>query len=175
VADARDIETQVEKGFDAITVFGPLYHLTKESERNKLLRSCYRLLKPGGQLFTAHITRQGVVAQTLARHPELIVNPNSGLDELWKRGQLKSHPRDGTFRGYFATLDEIPLLVEGAGLEVERLHSQDPCIGAVDEIFNRLPTELKMPWAFFLFQISADMACFGSGRHILCVAKRPNT
>ena len=55
VADARSIPRPDESA-DAILLFGPLYHLTERTERDKCLAECKRLLKPGGLLFTANIT-----------------------------------------------------------------------------------------------------------------------
>jgi len=56
VADARNINRPDESA-DAILLFGPLYHIVDCAERQLALAECCRLLKPGGLLFTAAITR----------------------------------------------------------------------------------------------------------------------
>jgi ubiquinone/menaquinone biosynthesis C-methylase UbiE len=56
VADAREID-QPDESADAIILFGPLYHIVEYEERQAALSECYRLLKKGGVLFTAAITR----------------------------------------------------------------------------------------------------------------------
>ena len=42
---------------DAILLLGPLYHLVEHSDRLEALREAHRLLKPGGVLFAAAISR----------------------------------------------------------------------------------------------------------------------
>ena len=56
VADARTID-RPDNSADAIILFGPLYHIVEYEERQAALKECYRLLKSGGLLFTAAITR----------------------------------------------------------------------------------------------------------------------
>lgn len=56
VADARSID-RPDASADAILLFGPLYHIVDRDERRCALHECMRLLKPGGMLFAAAITR----------------------------------------------------------------------------------------------------------------------
>ena len=56
VADARNIGRPANSA-DAVLLMGPLYHIVDRRERWRALRECYRLLKPGGYLFAAAITR----------------------------------------------------------------------------------------------------------------------
>jgi ubiquinone/menaquinone biosynthesis C-methylase UbiE len=54
--DARQLD--IESGIaDAVLLLGPLYHLDDRSDRVKALREARRILKPGGLLFAAAISR----------------------------------------------------------------------------------------------------------------------
>ena len=56
VGDARDLN--VDDGIaDVVLLLGPLYHLTDREDRLQALREAYRVLKPGGWLFAATISR----------------------------------------------------------------------------------------------------------------------
>lgn len=56
VGDARSLD--FEDGFaDAILLFGPLYHLIRRRERLEALAEAHRVLKPGGVLLAAAISR----------------------------------------------------------------------------------------------------------------------
>ena len=46
---------------DAILFMGPMYHIVEYEERLRAIRECSRLLKPGGKLFTAAITRYATI------------------------------------------------------------------------------------------------------------------
>lgn len=56
ICDARAVPRR-DHSADAILLMGPLYHIVEREERLTALRECRRLLKPGGLLFTAAITR----------------------------------------------------------------------------------------------------------------------
>jgi ubiquinone/menaquinone biosynthesis C-methylase UbiE len=56
VSDARHLE-QKDNSVDAVLLLGPLYHLIKKEDRDKALKEAHRVLKPGGILFAAAITR----------------------------------------------------------------------------------------------------------------------
>lgn len=56
IGDARKID-RLESSADVVLLFGPLYHLMEVEDRLKALREAYRVLKPGGTLFAAAISR----------------------------------------------------------------------------------------------------------------------
>ena len=55
VCDARSVPRE-DESCDAVLFMGPFYHITDHGERIKAVRECYRLLKPGGVLYTASLT-----------------------------------------------------------------------------------------------------------------------
>jgi SAM-dependent methyltransferase len=56
VGDARRL-TQRDATIDVTLLFGPLYHLTERDDRIAALREAGRVLKPGGVLLSAYISR----------------------------------------------------------------------------------------------------------------------
>jgi SAM-dependent methyltransferase len=59
VADARDLSEVAEKGFDAVLLMGPLYHLVEETDRKVALKEAFDRLREGGILFSSFISRFG--------------------------------------------------------------------------------------------------------------------
>ncbi|MFB3894727.1 MAG: class I SAM-dependent methyltransferase [bacterium] len=56
LGDARHLN--LDSGIaDAVLLLGPLYHLTDRSDRILALKEAYRILKPGGVIFAAGISR----------------------------------------------------------------------------------------------------------------------
>lgn len=56
LGDARDLG--FESGVaDIVLLFGPLYHLVRKKERVKALAEAYRVLRPGGLVFVAAISK----------------------------------------------------------------------------------------------------------------------
>jgi SAM-dependent methyltransferase len=56
VGDARALERPTAS-VDALLLLGPLYHLTERDDRIRALREARRVLRPGGILFAAVISR----------------------------------------------------------------------------------------------------------------------
>jgi SAM-dependent methyltransferase len=56
VGDARDLDLP-DGGADAVLLLGPLYHLDQRQDRLRALESAYRVLRPGGPVIAAAISR----------------------------------------------------------------------------------------------------------------------
>jgi 2-polyprenyl-3-methyl-5-hydroxy-6-metoxy-1,4-benzoquinol methylase len=170
--DARSLIRETVGAFDAVLAMGPFYHLVEEADRDELMNATAEKTRKGGLVITTHLTRLGVVAYMLARFPVWALQSPKQVTQILEAGHLWDHPRNGDFRGYFCTAEEVRDLHESAGLEVIGLHSQDPAIGAVDEIFSALPPELQDPWTEILVKLSEDPLALGSGRSLLCVSRK---
>src|SRR5262249_60891206 len=59
VGDARDLDLP-DASADAVLLLGPLYHLTDRADRIRALRECARIVRPGGAVFAAVISRWAV-------------------------------------------------------------------------------------------------------------------
>src|SRR5262245_50142778 len=66
VGDARDLPFD-DGVADGVLLLGPLYHLTEPAERLCALREVYRVLRPGGVMLAAAISRYASALDGLAR------------------------------------------------------------------------------------------------------------
>lgn len=66
VADARKLDFP-DRQADVVLLLGPLYHLTSAADRGQALKEAHRVLKPGGWLFAAVISRWASLLDGLAR------------------------------------------------------------------------------------------------------------
>src|SRR5215203_1934685 len=56
VGDARSLDLE-DESVDAVLLLGPLYHLLERDDRLMALREARRILRPGGVMFAAAISR----------------------------------------------------------------------------------------------------------------------
>ncbi|MFI5615481.1 class I SAM-dependent methyltransferase [Amycolatopsis sp. NPDC051903] len=56
VGDARELPVE-DASADAVLLLGPLYHLVEAADRARALAEAHRVLRPGGRLFAAAISR----------------------------------------------------------------------------------------------------------------------
>ena len=122
IADARTIVRPPETA-DAVLLFGPLYHIVDYEERQLCLKECLRLLKPGGLLFTAAITRYATLlwATTVYGSDSSLLDENAFFEMIAHEVQTGHHIKNpesayrGIGRSYFHLPDELKREIETAG------------------------------------------------------------
>ncbi len=177
-ADARDLKSalsaeDLQNKFDVVLNMGPFYHLVQREDREDLFKHSLEVLKFDGLHFGVFLSRVGYASYLLRRQPENLLQDPDGFRDIMTQGFFSQHPRNGIFRGHFTELNEVSELHQSCGAVVQRLHVLDPCIGADDEIFNRLSGEIKAAWVEVLFALSSDPAFWGTGRTWLVLSQRP--
>lgn len=170
-SDARQWLEDDETTYDAVLCMGPMYHLEQKSERIMMMKAMSKRLAKDGLLVTTHLTRVGLISYMLSRFPEW-GESRSQVDEILDKGFISNHPRTGDFRGYYCQSAEIKELHKNCGQKGITIFSQDPCIGAVDEIFNPLSQQSKLKWAEILADVAAEPDSWGSGRSLICFSKK---
>jgi ubiquinone/menaquinone biosynthesis C-methylase UbiE len=116
VADARDLPFG-DGIAEAALLLGPLYHLTERADRLRALREVYRVLRPGGVMFAAAISRWASALDGVAR--DLFVDP--AFADIVERDLEHGQHRNATDNweyfttAYFHRPDELEAEVVAAG------------------------------------------------------------
>lgn len=124
VVNALDLSGYPDGMFDAVLLFGPLYHLLAEEERQQCVREVHRVLRPGGQVFAAFIPRlSGAIAivDRACFAPQQVNREN--LRHVFRTGQFINNASTGFQEGYYPTSDEIVSLFGANGFEKTHLSS----------------------------------------------------
>jgi SAM-dependent methyltransferase len=114
LGDARDLPVG-DASFGAALLLGPLYHLASAADRQQALSEAARVLRPGGMLFAAGLSRHVAFAglslgQTI---PEQIPDDWSALFVDGAPSRRLRFPA-----GHYHTADELQDEVSKAGFEV---------------------------------------------------------
>jgi SAM-dependent methyltransferase len=100
VADARELDL-ADASADAVLLLGPLYHLGRRADRLRALTEARRVVRPGGPVFVAAITRWAprMDGMLRARLYEAIPGVEGALPGIERTGHLPPFSPDG-FSGY---------------------------------------------------------------------------
>ncbi len=171
VADARDLTEVTEKGFDAVLLMGPLYHLVMEADRKLALKEAFDRLRAGGIIFSAFISRFGIMGDLIKNVPAWIEDQAEVRALLEKGKDPNDFPRGG-FRGYFAQISEIAPLHEAIGLETLTMVGVEPGISADDESYNKLQGKQRQLWLDLFYEMGAERSIIGASRHLLYIGRK---
>jgi ubiquinone/menaquinone biosynthesis C-methylase UbiE len=174
VGDARRIEWDDESA-DAVLLLGPLYHLTSRDDRLRALEEAYRVVRPGGVVAAAAISRFASTYDGLLR---------GFLDDPMFRDIVERDVREGQHRnptgrpGWFTTAyfhlpEELRDEATEAGLSVEALVGIEgpawilPDLDSWLEEPRRRSTLLES-----IRRVETESSLLGATAHILVVGRR---
>jgi SAM-dependent methyltransferase len=175
VGDARALELP-ESSTDVVLLLGPLYHLTTSDQRVQSLRQASRLLKPGGCLFAAAISRWASTLDGLSR--DLL---GDGDFAKIVEGDL----RDGQHRNptgrldyfttaYFHRPDELADEVRTAGLMLQGVYGIEGPGWILTDVGERMADAQRREALVMAARwLEAEPSVLGASAHLLAVATRP--
>ena len=174
VGDARSLSTR-DSTADVVLLFGPLYHLTERGDRIAALREANRVLKAGGLLLSAYISRfasacDGIRGGAL-RHsafPEIV------HQDL--RNGVHHNPTgrpDWFTTAYFHRPEEVAPELEEAGLRFDALIAVEGPGWFNDQLDSWLDDEDgRNRLLDVLRRLEREPALLGASAHWLAVARR---
>ena len=120
--NALDLSRFPDESFDAVLLFGPLYHLYAKEDKLTALREAKRVLKPDGRLFAAYCMNEAAIIHFCFQ------GDGSNMLDCLQKGMLTdsyqciSEPAD-LFE--MVRLEDIDELNREAGLKRERIVASD--------------------------------------------------
>jgi ubiquinone/menaquinone biosynthesis C-methylase UbiE len=174
VGDARRLEWE-DKSVDAVLLLGPLYHLTSRDDRLQALREAYRVVRPGGVVAAAAISRFASTYDGLLRG--FLEDPRfkSIVERDLREGQHRnpSGRPEWFTTAYFHLPEELRNEATGAGFLVEALVGIEgpgwilPDLDSWLEDSPRRSTLLEA-----IRRVETEPSLLGASAHILVVGRR---
>jgi ubiquinone/menaquinone biosynthesis C-methylase UbiE len=160
---------------DAVLLLGPLYHLTERADRVQALREGYRVLKPGGFLFAAAISRfasflAGLMFGHLADDYFAEIVARDVVDGQ-HRNPRQEHEYFAT--AYFHYPTELAGELADAGFQVEATLAVEGMLGFMpnfDQFWN--DDTLRKRLLDFLRAMESDPAMLGATAHLIGVGQK---
>ncbi|WP_375753593.1 class I SAM-dependent methyltransferase [Vibrio sp. HN007] len=156
---------------DVCVILGPLYHLQTEEERHQAMQEAKRIVKPGGIVAVAYISRFFVAGMFAQKFPKLI-KPEV-LSELLETGLVSDSDADSFFRvGYFSSPAEIESLIIQNGFEPIRHLATDGFSRYIANGVNHFTPAQYDTWLQNHLQTCDESSLLGSSNHGLIIATR---
>jgi SAM-dependent methyltransferase len=180
VGDARELPF-ADASADAVLALGPLYHLTESADRARALAEARRVLRPGGLLAAAVISRfastiHGLLSGLLLQPGFEAVVERDVAEGQHRNPNQEEHPHWFT-TAYFHHPHEIAPELEAAGLRVDALVAVEGPVGiaaetgALDDWLDdgeRLELLMRA-----IRRVEAEPTLLGASPHLLAIATRP--
>jgi SAM-dependent methyltransferase len=176
VGEARRLELS-DACFDALLLLGPLYHLPERADRLAALGEARRVLKPGGWLFAAAISRFAALLDWLGGGPRIADAEfrEIALADARHGRHVNTTGRPEIFTtAYFHRPEELRQELRQAGLApIELLAVEGP--GALVRDFATAWREpgLRKSILAGVRLVEREGTLIGMSPHLLAVARRP--
>ena len=172
VGDARQLE-QPDHGADVVLMLGPLYHLTSRRDRLRALSEAKRVLRPGGLLFAAAISRFASLLDGLRG----AVFQDAEFEQIVRADLHDGQHRNDTGKiQYFTTAffhrpDEFLAELQEAGFAAELYGLEGPAILLADFDARWAAPASRTKLLDLLRLIEREPSLLGLSAHILAIAR----
>jgi SAM-dependent methyltransferase len=175
VGDARAIDV-ADDFADLVLLLGPMYHLTTADDRARALGEAARVLKPGGRILAAGISRWAAPLDGLAR--DLFKDPEFGaiVDRDIRDGQHRNPTGRLDFftTSYFHRPDDLRAEALGAGLFVDGLYGIEGPGWLFEDVSARLDDPRRRDDLLRVARMfEAEPSLIGISAHLMVVARKP--
>lgn len=169
LGDARALPFAAEE-FDVALLLGPLYHLSPAADRRSALAESFRVLKPGGVLLAAALSRYVAFGNVSLTQP-----PPPGVPDDWADLLVDGapSPRLRFPAGHFHTAEELHDEVASVGFEVADVVGVEGPAGLFLEVIGAVDDDVRQAALVLARAASATPGIRDQSAHLLAIAHRP--
>jgi SAM-dependent methyltransferase len=176
VGDARALPAGAET-YDAVLLLGPLYHLTEREDRLLVWSEARRVVRAGGFIFAAAISRFASLFDGLARG--FLFDPRFGpiVEQDLEDGQHRN-PSDIPHwftTAYFHHPEDLRHEAEEAGLEVREILGVEGLAGWLPQLAERWERpEERAVILDSARSVESEPSLLGLSAHLIAVTRKPS-
>jgi len=161
--------------FDAVLLMGPLYHLLTPQDRRRAIDEAGRVLKPGGVIASACITRCAALKDAALREPLWPIEKTAEVASYLATGVLHIPPGSGFTDHYAAHPVEFAPLFEQAGFKRQALIGVEGIVAGLDAGLAALPSAAWEAWVELNYRLGHDPSTHGGAYHLLYIGHAPTS
>ena len=159
--NALDLSRYADKSFDIVLLFGPLYHLQNDADKQRCISGAKRVCKDGGKIFFAFISNDFVFLTEF----QYDVNYFSSGD--YDKETFKLHD----FPFVFHTVDVARRLLSDGGVRILHEVASDGASELMASRINEMSDEDYAQYLRYHFYICEKPELLGMTNHLLFVGE----
>lgn len=159
--NALDLSRYAENSFDAVLLFGPLYHLHDREDRRRCIEEAKRVCKPDGTLFFAFIANDIVILTMFDSQPDYFTNGYYDKESF----KLVDFPF------VFHTVQDCRDLLHSCGIRILHEVASDGVSELMQEKINAMDEESYAQYLRYHAYICEKPECLGFSNHLLFVGR----
>ena len=159
--NALDLSRYPSDAFDAVLLFGPLYHLHEETDKLRCIEEAKRVCKKDGKIFFAFISNDIVILTMQQLHSDYFLSGDYNKDTF----------RLDDFPFVFHTVDRCRELLGKAGIQILHEVAADGASELLQKMVNGLDEASYQQYLRYHFYICEKPEFLGMSNHLLFVGK----
>lgn len=164
--DATNLGVFAENSFDAVFLFGPMYHLYEEAEQHKALDEAIRVAKPDGVIMTSFISVYEIMYVNYLQG-----NFRSGMEENYDADYRVRHFKEQGFTGF--DIQEFENLFADKPVQKIALAGTDSVLELAEETAGfQLSDDDFQLFADYHLQTCEMRELLGSQSHLLYICRK---
>lgn len=160
--NAVDLSRYADESFDAVLLFGPLYHLHSEADRQKCIAEAKRVCKKDGMLFFAFISNDFVILTEFSYRPDYFLNGDYDKQTF----RLEDFPF------VFHTVDKCREMLLAGGVKIVKEVASDGVSELLEDKINTMDEESYAQYLRYHFYICEKPEMLGMSNHLLFICKK---
>ncbi|MGN1048256.1 MAG: class I SAM-dependent methyltransferase [Eubacteriales bacterium] len=160
--NALDLSRYADNSFDIVLLFGPLYHLHSESDRQKCISEAKRVCKNDGTLFFAFINNDMVCITEFCNNEKYFLGDSYYHDTF----KVKDFPF------VFFTVSECREMLQKGGIEIISEVASDGMSELLEDKINRMDEESYKQYLRYHFYTCEKPEMIGHSNHLLFAGKK---
>lgn len=160
--NAMDLSCFEDDSFDVVLMLGPLYHLSRDEDKQTCIAQAKRVCKPGGKIFFAFISNDMVILTEFSYRPDYFTAGDYNKETF----------RLDDFPFVFHTVERCREVLRAGGIRILKEVASDGVSELMEDKINALDEEGYRQYLRYHYYICEKPECLGMSNHLLFIGEK---